>query len=96
MLFMFFGFDKQDGGSAIRAATRPSHVAYTKSKGMVKFGGPFVGPHDEMIGSFSIIEAGDLAEATAYVQNDPYVQAALFDRYELHPWKLTINTFDKV
>ncbi len=96
MLFLFFAFDKKIGGSAIRSATRPHHVEYTKANGRVKFGGPFVGPKDEMIGSFSIIEAAEFAEAEAYVKNDPYLHAGLFERWELHPWKLTINSFDKM
>lgn len=95
-LFMFFAFDKKESGTALRAATRPDHVAYTKAKGQVKFGGPFVGSADEMIGSFSIIEAADYEAARSYVANDPYIKAGLFERYELHPWKLTINTFEKV
>ena len=94
--FMFIAFDKKIGGAAVRAATRPLHVAYTKSNGKVKFGGPFVGTDETMIGSFSIIEAADYEEAAAYVKNDPYNQAGLFERQELHPWKLTINTFEKV
>jgi uncharacterized protein len=94
--FMFIAFDKKIGGAAVRAATRPLHVAYTKQNGKVKFGGPFVGPADDMIGSFSIIEAADYGEAQAYVKNDPYNQAGLFERQELHPWKLSINALEKV
>jgi uncharacterized protein len=96
MLFMFIAFDRKVGGGAIRAATRPRHVEYTKANGKVKFGGPFVGPNDDMIGSFSIIEAKDYEEAAAYTKNDPYAKAGLFERTELHLWRLTINTFDKV
>ena len=55
--FMFIAFDKKIGGAAVRAATRPDHVAYTKANGKVKFGGPFVSPDDAMIGSFSILDA---------------------------------------
>ena len=95
-LFMFIAFDKKIGGAAVRAATRPLHVAYTKAGGKVKFGGPFVSPDDAMIGSFSILEAETYEAAQAYVKNDPYVLAGLFERQELHPWKLTINTLDKV
>ena len=96
MLFMFIAFDRKNGGAAIRAATRPKHVEYTKTNGKVKFGGPFVGPNDDMIGSFSIIEAKDYEEAAAYTKNDPYAKVGLFERTELHLWRLTINTFDKV
>jgi uncharacterized protein len=95
-LFMFIAFDKKLGGAAVRAATRPHHVAYTKTNGKVKFGGPFTGPSDEMIGSFSLIEAKDYDEAQAYVKNDPYSLAGLFERQELHPWKLSINSLEKV
>jgi uncharacterized protein len=95
-LFMFIAFDRKDKGAEIRAATRPLHVAYTKTNGKVKFGGPFVGPGETMIGSFSIIEATDYEEALAYTQNDPYAKAKLFERSELHPWKLTINGLDKI
>jgi uncharacterized protein YciI len=94
--FMFIAFDKKIGGAAVRAETRPRHVEYTKSNGKVKFGGPFVGTDESMIGSFSIIEAADYEEAAAYVRNDPYNQAGLFERQELHPWKLTINSLEKV
>jgi uncharacterized protein len=95
-LFLFYAFDKKECGAAIRATTRPRHVEYTKTNGKVKFGGPFVGPNDEMIGSFSIIEARDLDDAKAYVANDPYMHAGLFERHEVHPWKLTINSFEKI
>jgi hypothetical protein len=93
---MFIAFDKKAGGAALRAVTRPHHVEYTKAKGKVKFGGPFTGTDDSMIGSFSILEAADYDEAQAYVKNDPYVLAGLFERQELHPWKLTINALEKV
>ncbi|MBU6297416.1 MAG: YciI family protein [Alphaproteobacteria bacterium] len=96
MLFMFIAFDRKVGGAAIRAATRPKHVEYTKANGKVRFGGPFVGPNDDMIGSFAIIEVKDYEEAMTYTQNDPYAKAGLFERTELHPWKLTINTLEKV
>ena len=96
MLFMFIAFDRKIGGASIRAATRPKHVEYTKTNGKVKFGGPFVGPNDDMIGSFSIIEAKDYDEAAAYTKNDPYAVAGLFERTELHLWKLSINTLDKI
>ena len=96
MLYMFIAFDRKNGGAAIRAATRPKHVEYTKTNDKVKFGGPFVGPNDDMIGSFSIIEAKDHDEAADYTLNDPYAKADLFERSELHPWRLSINSFDKV
>jgi uncharacterized protein len=95
-LFMFISFDKKNGGAALRAETRPRHVEYTKSNGKVKFGGPFTGPNDEMIGSFYIIDVANYDEAQAYVANDPYVKAGLFERQELHPWKLSISSLDKV
>jgi len=95
-LFMFIAFDKKAGGAALRAETRPRHVEYTKSNGKVKFGGPFTGTDDSMIGSFSIIEAASYDDAQAYVKNDPYVLAGLFERQELHPWKLSINSFEMV
>ena len=93
---MSIAFDRKNGGAAIRAATRPRHVEYTKTNGKVKFGGPFVGPNDDMISSFSIIEATDYDEAAAYTQNDPYAKAGLFERTELQLWRLSINSFDKV
>jgi uncharacterized protein YciI len=96
MLFMFIAFDRKDGGAAIRAKVRPRHVEYTKSNGMVKFGGPFVGPKGEMVGSFSIVEAADYDEALAYTQSDPYAEAKLFERTELHPWVLSINKLEQM
>jgi uncharacterized protein YciI len=42
------------------------------------------------IGSIIVIECGDLAEARAIADADPYHQAGLFRHVDVHPFKQVI------
>jgi uncharacterized protein YciI len=90
MLFVITSQDKPDSFE-LRMATRPAHFEYVQKTGAVKLGGPFLDEKGEMIGSLIIIEAPDLAAATEWQVNDPYVKAGLFAASELRPWKATAN-----
>jgi uncharacterized protein len=91
MLFAFIGFDKKDG-APVRSAKVGAHVEYLRQSGAVKFAGPFLGDAGGMTGSLIIIEVPGRAEAEAWVQNEPFVAAGLFERAELHPWHLFMNS----
>jgi uncharacterized protein YciI len=42
-------------------------------------------------GSFMVIEAPDLATATALYEQDPFIKQGVFDSYKISRWALTIN-----
>ncbi len=93
MLFVVTAIDK-DNSLALRLATREAHFAYAKETGVIRLGGPFLSPADEMAGSLIIFEAADLDAAKAWHANDPYKKAGLFAHSEVRPWKMTFNGCD--
>ncbi len=94
MLFCVLSFDKPNA-VAIRAANREAHLTYMKGLGAcVKALGPFLSEDGEaMIGSLYIVEADARDAVEAIVAADPYVEADLFDRYEIHPWRHVAGQF---
>ena len=94
MLFCVFSFDKPAAAS-VRAGNRGAHLAYMTALGKrLKALGPFLSEDgDAMIGSLYIVEANTRDEVEAIVADDPYVQADLFDRYEIHPWRHVAGQF---
>lgn len=90
-LFVLTATDKPNA-LELRVATRSAHVDYVRGSGLVKIGGPLLDAAGEMTGSMLLIEADDLAAAEAFVANDPYVKAGLFERSELRPFKLTLGS----
>ncbi|HEX4301976.1 MAG TPA: YciI family protein [Rhizomicrobium sp.] len=93
MLFVITAIDK-DNSLPLRMATRDAHFAYAKETGVIRLGGPFLSPGDEMAGSMIIFEAADLAAAKAWHAGDPYVKAGLFAHSDVRPWKMTFNGCD--
>ncbi len=91
MLFMIFCVDKPDH-AALRAATRPAHLAYAKGLGdALRLAGPTTTADGAgMTGSLLLIEAADLAAAQAIVANDPYVKAGLFETALVRPWRQVV------
>ena len=90
MLFVIIATDKPNS-LALRMATREAHFAYARETGVIKLGGPFLGPNGDMAGSLIIFEAVDLEAAKAWHANDPYVKAGLFAQSEVRPRKPTVN-----
>lgn len=92
MLFVLICMDKPNS-SAVRAAARADHIAYIEvQKGAVKIAGPFLSDDGQtMLGSLLILEAADIAAAGAFVANDPYALAGLFESVEIKPWRWTIG-----
>ena len=77
-----------------RMAARDAHLAYAKANehALIRIGGPFLSEDGTMNGSMLIVEADDRANVDAFVKNDPYGKAGLFDRVEVRPWKATVGS----
>ncbi len=93
-LFLLLCTDKP-GSRDLRAAIRPTHLAYlAEHAAKVKLGGPWLDPIDSgPLGSMLLIEADDLAEAQAFADADPYARAGLFDVVEVRPWRRVVGDF---
>jgi len=88
MHFTITNMDKPDS-SAIRAATRETHLGYLD--GMVSIvvaGGAILNAEGKPIGSLLIIDAPDEAAAQAIAAADPYVTAGLFETVTVMPYRL--------
>jgi uncharacterized protein YciI len=84
MKYVILGFDGPEG-AARRKLHRPAHLARMEaldSKGQVVLAGPFT----DAAGSLIVIEAASLAEAEAFIKDDPYVVHGIFERFEIHPF----------
>jgi uncharacterized protein YciI len=92
-LYVIICIDKPDSLDT-RMATREAHLAYAKANDYahIRVGGPFLSENGIMNGSLLIVEAEDDAKADAFVKNDPYGKAGLFERVEVRPWKATVGT----
>lgn len=93
-LFLILCTDKPDA-RALRAATRPDHLAYLEEGGVqVKLGGPWLDEGDGgPLGSMLVVEAADIAAARAFAAADPYARAGLFASVEVRPWRLVVGGF---
>jgi len=86
MLFVIHCIDAPEG-AALRDKMRPDHVVHVRSQPVaVKLAGPLLDGAGAPVGSMVVIEAEDLATAKAFVQADPYNQAGVYRRYEIHAW----------
>ncbi|WP_339691756.1 YciI family protein [Celeribacter baekdonensis] len=79
------------GSLHIRTETRPDHVAYLKSCGVVEQAGPFLDTDGKMCGSLVIIEVDDLEAANSWAANDPYAKAGLFADVRIEAWNKVIG-----
>jgi len=92
MLFIATCTDKPDG-AAVRAETRPAHIAYLGSLGArVKVGGALLSADQKsVLGSLLIFEAADEAEVAALLAEDPYAKARLFVSVDIKPWRQAVG-----
>jgi uncharacterized protein YciI len=59
---------------------------------LVRLGGPTLAPQcDAMNGTLLVVEAEGIDDVMAFVSNDPYMQAGLFDRVEVRPWDWSLG-----
>lgn len=89
-LFVISWMDKP-GHLPVRMASREAHLEYVRETGVVRLGGPFLGPDGDMAGSMLVIEAEDLETANAWHALDPYRAAGLFETSEVKPWRITVG-----
>ncbi len=89
MYFVIFATDKP-GHEEVRAAERPRHLEYIRDPELpvrVRVGGPTLAPDTEaMNGSLLIVEAEDITAVEAFVADDPYCQAGLFETVVIRPF----------
>jgi uncharacterized protein YciI len=89
MHFVIFATDRPDH-EKVRNGEQPRHHAYIHDPGLpvrVQVAGPTLDPDSEaMNGSLFIIEADDMAAAEAFVADDPYNQAGLFESIVIRPF----------
>ncbi|EKV26928.1 YciL protein [Caenispirillum salinarum AK4] len=88
MLFAVTCLDKPDSGH-IRQENRPAHLEFAKAAGdKLKMGGPLLSDDGAtMIGSMLVVEAADRAELGAWLEQDPYAKAGLFESVTVRPFK---------
>ncbi|ELJ4169125.1 hypothetical protein QMR30_004027 [Salmonella enterica] len=98
MLFVVFNIDRSDGAAEIRTQTRRAHLEFMKSLGgQVKAGGPlFSQDGQSAFGGMYILEADSQEQAAKIAARDPYVQANLFTRQYIQPWKWNTRRPDDV
>jgi uncharacterized protein YciI len=79
---------------AVRMAAREAHLAYVRGDAPARLivGGPYLSPEGAMIGSLLIVEAENEAAIAAFVREDPYGKAGLFQSVEVRPWKVTVGS----
>lgn len=83
--FIAIGWDAPDSREK-RPAIRPQLLAYWKEwedQGRIQIAGPMT----DFAGSLFIVQAPSRADVEAKIRNDPYVQAGIFVRTEVHPFK---------
>jgi uncharacterized protein YciI len=72
----------------VRISERPKHLEYLKSVlEKIVYGGPLLDDGGRQIGSMLIIDVADQAEADAFADNDPFVDAGLFVQTLVYPFK---------
>lgn len=88
MLFAVICTDKKDQ-SALRAATRPTHLKYLESfLPRIAISGPLMSDDGATPkGSLLILDFADAKEAQAFADNDPYAKAGLFQSVSIAPFK---------
>lgn len=94
---MHFVVTARDGphGAALRAETRPRHLAHLDEHGdSVVAAGALLDDDGNPKGSLFIFRAEERAEIEAIMDADPYTQAGVFASIEIEPWRWVINKPD--
>lgn len=93
MLFCFICMDKP-GSAALRADTRPTHLAYLdKFMDRIAIAGPLqTEDRATPTGSLMILDFGSREEADTFARNDPYAKAGLFESVTVTPFKKVFPT----
>lgn len=86
MLWSVYCLDKPNS-SALRQATRPTHLAYLEGvTDRIVYGSGLVGADGQtVIGSLLVVNLPDRAAAQKFSDGDPYAKAGLFHSVATHP-----------
>jgi uncharacterized protein len=77
----------------LRLATRPAHLEYVGGPDSpAKLGGPMLDDEDKPMGSLAIYDAESKEALEAFLANDPYAKAGLFQSVEIIPWRVAVGT----
>lgn len=96
MYFVIFATDKA-GMAHVRERIRPRHRVYLRNPGAhpvkVLVGGPtLTSDQATMNGTLLLVEAEALADVEAFVRDDPYTEAALFEEVSIRPWSCGLGS----
>lgn len=90
-MYVIMAFDKPNS-EAVRLENRNDHVAYVLAQESIKTAGPFISDDgDTMIGTLLLLDVTTRQEAQAFVDNDPYNKAGLFEAVEIRRWNHLIG-----
>jgi uncharacterized protein YciI len=91
MPYIIIARDKP-GSSALRAATRPEHLAYLKQHlpKLLAAGALLDDDAKGGDGSVLIYDTEDRAEAERFARDDPFAKAGLFATTEIRRWRKAI------
>lgn len=91
MLYLILAHDGTDPEAPQRRqAVRDQHLAAARQAseaGALKLGGAILDASGAMIGSALIVEAASEEEARAFVAQDIYTRAGVWQRFEVYPFK---------
>jgi uncharacterized protein YciI len=82
VLFVIHAIDRPNS-LELRKATRPAHLEFLAGFD-TPVGGPLLDADGAMCGSCVILDVPDRAAADAFVENDPYAKAGLFESVTVH------------
>ncbi len=88
-LFIYMGRDS-DRAAELRPSVRPQHLEHLQPldrAGRIRFAGPLLDEAERPCGSVIVFEAGDLDEARAIAQADPYAAEGVFETVEVFATK---------
>jgi uncharacterized protein len=91
MLFAVIRHDRPNSLS-LRLSARPKHLEYLKTVlDRIVYGGALLDGDANQIGSTLIIDVAGQADADAFANNDPFVEAGLFAETSVHPFRLVFK-----
>jgi uncharacterized protein YciI len=93
--FAVFATDKPEMHD-VRERVKPIRRTYLQSAlrhgVFVRLGGPTRSPQGDAInGTLLVVEADGIGDVMAFIQNDPYTRAGLFERVEVRPWDWSVG-----
>lgn len=85
-LFAILAWDRP-GAHDTRMATRDAHFSHVERViDSIAVAGPLRTADGGFAGSILIVKAGGVDEALAMLEADPYFQAGIWERWEIHPF----------